>query len=598
MYVLNLIKKFKLSKELFMLFYLLTVTYFFCDHFKFLKTSQKVYFSLIILIGLLVIDIIYREHQNKIENFSNNNSSNNINSNLQNALNLLLLQHGTNDEPDNTTNNTTKKQCNKFVDSLNEDISIDKVNLEEDIDKIKVSSLLPPNDNNLTDIYDKTIQQPKLNYKINKRKQYNAIINPPNVKNFFIDQEKGFFDIGNANTHKYINGDVRALQETNNNYTLEFWIKPMYFGNNHIMSFIDNVNRTNENENREPYMAFLMDEYSIYLLNDSKENKIPYKPGEWIQIVLRRGNTDDVGNDLGKLYKNGIYLRNTIQAKLLNKVQDGGWIFFQDPSKIGLYHNQYLSSNPIYKNRSCFSIFRLYNRSLSDAEILQNYNYNAYTYGLTEIPSVPYVKDGLICNLDSTDRNSYPKVGPIWYDISPIVPFENSSLNNPILYIDQKNLNNSNPEIDNVISHLQKQNLDVSKYIKNNNTNNTNNNINNNITNIENEENKIDKNNKKVNIEFSEELSEDTHNILGIPKNNKQNNKKNNKQNIESNNIGQILNNNNKAIGIIDNNKNIQMFEKPINKINGMSIIGKMNKNNNFNNSTKKSNKDWLDNYY
>ena len=49
MYVLNLIKKFKLSKELFMLFYLLTVTYFFCDHFKFLKTSQKVYFSLIIL---------------------------------------------------------------------------------------------------------------------------------------------------------------------------------------------------------------------------------------------------------------------------------------------------------------------------------------------------------------------------------------------------------------------------------------------------------------------------------------------------------------------------------------------------------------------
>ena len=83
MYILSLIKKFKVSKNLFMLFYLLTVVYFFCEHFKYFKTSQKVYFSLIILISLLIIDIIYREHENKVENFSNIDSSNNISKNIK-----------------------------------------------------------------------------------------------------------------------------------------------------------------------------------------------------------------------------------------------------------------------------------------------------------------------------------------------------------------------------------------------------------------------------------------------------------------------------------------------------------------------------------
>ena len=106
---------------------------------------------------------------------------------------------------------------------------------------------------------------------------------------------------------------------------------------------------------------------------------------------------------------------------------------------MGLTHNQYLNSNPDYNNNSCFSICRIYNRALEDTEILQNYNFNAYQYNLTAIPGIPYINDSLICNLDATDRNSYPGVGSIWYDISPIKNMKETKLNNPIM--DQKIVN-------------------------------------------------------------------------------------------------------------------------------------------------------------
>ena len=91
--------------------------------------------------------------------------------------------------------------------------------------------------------------------------------------------------------------------------------------------------------------------------------------------------------------------RNTNNAKQLRGVKE--WTFFQNPAKLGITHNQYLSSNPLYTNRSCFSIFRLYNKALDDAEILQNYNFNAYKYNITENIKeiVTHIKK--ICNIQN-----------------------------------------------------------------------------------------------------------------------------------------------------------------------------------------------------
>ena len=145
---------------------------------------------------------------------------------------------------------------------------------------------------------------------------YNAIINPPNAINFWKKSDSligGYFDIGNANTEKYVLGDVRALKNLGDNYTIEMWIKPQYFGNPYIMSVLDGVKRqviitdrrgdSDDLDNLDafsdiptksvggvdvssdgsvtnlPYFSINIDENSIHIENDSTENHIPYTHG-------------------------------------------------------------------------------------------------------------------------------------------------------------------------------------------------------------------------------------------------------------------------------------------------------------------------------
>ena len=248
--------------------------------------------------------------------------------------------------------------------------------------------------------------------KINKTQGYDAII-VPNANNFWVKDEYGYFDIGNANTEKYIVGDSNALKETKDNYTIEMWIRPQYFGNPYIMSVSDGVDRKNLS-----YFAIKIDEQNIYIEDDTEEHRIPYVPGEWMQFVIVRGTEDRVATDLGRLFKNGTYLQPSNKVKRLSVAKDGGWILFQDPSKLGLKNNQYLSSNPSYQNRSSFGVFRLYNRSLSEVEINNNFNSLAGRYRLMSTSEPPYIKSGLICDLDASNVASYPGNGNVWYDIS------------------------------------------------------------------------------------------------------------------------------------------------------------------------------------
>ena len=303
--------------------------------------------------------------------------------------------------------------------------------------------------------------------------KYNALINPPSAKDFWINDDRngGYFDMGNANTHRFITGDSRCLKETNENYTIEMWLKPQYFGNPYIMSVSDGVRRVidshegeYEAESTHPkdiqYFTIKIDEFTIYIENDSLENHIPYDPDTWMQLVIVRGSEGQMGSNLGKIYKNGVYLRPTNYAQKLNTVKEGGWIFFQDPSKLGLSHNKYLSSNPQYNNRSNFAIFRLYNRSLTESEITTNFEAHGRRFGVTSGACSQYVKSGLICDLDAGNKSSYPGSGSVWYDVSPPKTTLNSELSNPIIINATPDVKH-NKELGNVLRQLKKQGMYV-----------------------------------------------------------------------------------------------------------------------------------------
>jgi hypothetical protein len=70
-------------------------------------------------------------------------------------------------------------------------------------------------------------------------------------------------------------------------------------------------------------------------------------------------------------------------------------------------------------------VFLMYNRALSQPEIVQNYEYYRSLYGLTGV-----TLNGLILSLDAGNNQSYPTQGTTWYDISGSV-FDATLLNGP-----------------------------------------------------------------------------------------------------------------------------------------------------------------------
>jgi len=545
--------------------FFLSSLYIISPFFNKIKLNQKIYLSLVILTGIITI----KHYFQSIEGFEFKKKDDGNNA-LLNAYKSL-----------------TKSRDLKVFTPNNKPVIIDGKN-DKNYNALVLSNVGNNDNNNIADINLGEDDKIKL-----KNQSFNAIIHPPNAENFFIPEEDGFFDIGNANTNKYISGDIGALNMIQNNYTMEIWLKPQFFGNSYIISFNDGVKRTIKKEINQKlvdvpmqYFSLLIDDNNIYIENDSIENYVPYTPGEWIQLVIKRGENDEIGSDFGKIYKNGIYLRNTNNVKQLRGVKE--WTFFQNPAKLGLTHNQYLSSNPLYTNRSCFSIFRLYNKALDDAEILQNYNFNAYKYNITAVPGLPYIKDSLICNLDTTDRNSYPGVGFIWHDISPIEPMKNTQLPNPSLIINpnDKSLSELLPKNKKVkkcnknhVAHLKKQNLNTDNIIA--------------LAKID-EKINLPKLNKKVEIEEEEE---ENHLQNIIQEENDEEDVINNsvEDNVDNENIGQILNKNKKVIGIIDANKKIQMLDNPINKLHGIPVVGYLNRKRSVSEETDKlDNNSWL----
>jgi hypothetical protein len=178
-----------------------------------------------------------------------------------------------------------------------------------------------------------------------------------NEKPFWIENA-GFLDISNPNN--YIKLDNVHLTS---NYTLEFWLRLKYLGNNNIISFYSG---------EQPIFDVSYDERFIYI---NQTTKIPYVPGQWFHFVVMRGKPDMLGGNRGLLYINGIF--HSYIDYLPNLDQMNSAFLFKNTSPGDEYNKK-------YHDLSNCSLVRFYDRSLTIDEIQNNYLKDANYFGLQE----------------------------------------------------------------------------------------------------------------------------------------------------------------------------------------------------------------------
>jgi hypothetical protein len=184
-------------------------------------------------------------------------------------------------------------------------------------------------------------------------------------------------------------------------FTISVWVKTSSYSNNYqgIFNLFDNIPIEYNgfgiviNDQYQKY-AFLIAgsagsfEY-IYMDNN-------FVLEQWYLIT---------GVNLGgvsSLYVNGVKQLDTSTLTIvapLNNLRIGT---FYETGSFGLFNGN-------------VSQCLLYNRSLTPAEILQNYNATKWRF-INELPSI--VTDQLILNLDAGDPSSYPGSGTTWYDLT------------------------------------------------------------------------------------------------------------------------------------------------------------------------------------
>ncbi len=194
------------------------------------------------------------------------------------------------------------------------------------------------------------------NFSLEIQKDANATLYE-NEKPFWIENA-GFLDISNPNN--YIKLDDVHLTS---NYTLEFWLRLKYLGNNNIISFYSG---------EQPIFDVSYDERFIYI---NQNTKIPYVPGQWFHFVIMRGKPDMLGGNRGLLYINGIF--HSYVEYLPNLDQMNAAFLFKNTSP----GNEY---NKNYHDLSNCSLVRFYDRSLTIDEIQNNYLKDANYFGLQE----------------------------------------------------------------------------------------------------------------------------------------------------------------------------------------------------------------------
>jgi hypothetical protein len=182
-----------------------------------------------------------------------------------------------------------------------------------------------------------------------------------------------------------------------NNFTMEAWVSvKSYPGTNAV--FISNRGTSDNGwlldvtSNKKGRIFIQRDagaSYSLETINDLGLNK-------WTNLSVVRNGTNL------SLYRDGVLQNSTTLPSNYN-IQSA---YAND------YATRYFTSNGALDGN--VSTIKYYNRALTQQEISQNYNATKKRF----VNALPPVRNGLVMELDTGQRSSYPGTGNTWYDLS------------------------------------------------------------------------------------------------------------------------------------------------------------------------------------
>jgi hypothetical protein len=199
-------------------------------------------------------------------------------------------------------------------------------------------------------------------------------------------------------TDDYIQGNL-SFSAMSNNFSISTWVYPNTTQNQYAEIFGNHV---------DGYKGFVFQQngsstnnYYFGYGDNTQWNLTPtfyLAPSIWHNIVAIKNSSGTLVYDNGKLISSLSQTTNVAPTTTT--------------LKIGVGYGSGLSSGMRYWNGKV-SNFQIYNRVLSQQEIVQNYESYRKIIG-----SSGYTTNGLVLNLDAGNYASYPTTGTKWVDIS------------------------------------------------------------------------------------------------------------------------------------------------------------------------------------
>lgn len=196
--------------------------------------------------------------------------------------------------------------------------------------------------------------------------------------------------------------------DTQNEFTLEAWIKL-----NAVSGSYSIIKKNTSNDNWPIFSISVaggdLEGYyssAVYgqCLEGAYTTNDPIVPGVWYHVAFSKGTA---GYTSMKLYINGISVpySNYLYGSHINNLASS-----TKPIHIGRSLDGSTWTQPF---NGTIAMTKIYNRQLSDTEVLQNYNAQKGRFGITSP-----VQNGMILQLDAANPASYPGTGTAWTDIS------------------------------------------------------------------------------------------------------------------------------------------------------------------------------------
>ena len=209
-------------------------------------------------------------------------------------------------------------------------------------------------------------------------------------------------------TNDFINlPNTNLLTFGTNPFTIDFWMYSTYIfpGSGYAYkTILSNYIDYNDDFGSYFYLAL------FNLQNSTLQNKVgvldhtgnfldfsfsvPIVPNQWTHIALTRNGSTFTWYKNGTLQVSSSVASNNFSGVRTSKM--GGGV-----SSIGTFEGRLPS-------------MRIYNKTLTAQEILQNYNATKKRF----VNPLPPVRNGLVLELDAGQRASYPGTGNTWYDLS------------------------------------------------------------------------------------------------------------------------------------------------------------------------------------